>query len=150
MDLGIDIGNKGIMTFAPGILEPIVSLAVSYCGDLAAGEIVLKPLRSFRRPLADTIRAMPYVQMQSLSGIGPLAELGALLGSDDSRTGFIERLSEQAIDIIIASLAARHHIFGLTAEHYLHGAICRPAPNHAAFHPQRWAYSAAMRTVCAN
>jgi FAD binding domain-containing protein len=71
MNLVIDIGNKGIMTFAPGILEPIVSLAVSYCGNLAAGEIVLKPLRSFRRPFADTIRAMPYVQIQSLSGIGP-------------------------------------------------------------------------------
>jgi hypothetical protein len=29
LDLVIDIGNSGIMTFAPGILQPIVSLAVS-------------------------------------------------------------------------------------------------------------------------
>ena len=65
-----------MMTSAPGITEPIVSLAVSYCGDLEKGEAALKPLRSFLRPLADTIRAMSYLERQSECDIRPLVEFG--------------------------------------------------------------------------
>jgi hypothetical protein len=73
-DIVIDIGNNGITTFAPGIKEPIVNLAVSYCGDPQKGGAALKPLRSFRRPLFDTIRVMPYPEMQSLSDIQSIGQ----------------------------------------------------------------------------
>ena len=76
-DIVVDIGNNGITALAPGIMEPIVNLAVSHCGDLQKGEAALRPLRSFRRPLSDSIRSMPYVAMQSLSDTRPLAEYGS-------------------------------------------------------------------------
>ena len=140
-DLAVDIGNSGVMTFAPGVTEPIVNLAVSYCGDLAAGEKALKPLRSFGHPLADTIRAMPYIQMQALSDIRPLAELGLSGVPMVIESGFIERLGEEEINIIVASLAEAPSCFWITAEHYLHGAICRLAPDRTAFCLRRSGYT---------
>jgi hypothetical protein len=65
-------------------------------------------------------------------------------------TGFIERLSEEAIDIIIDSLAAAPSYFWVTAEHYLPGAICRPAPNHARFTYNDGLTPLQCGTVCAN
>ena len=45
--------------------ELVTVLAVCYAGDLAAGERVLRPLRSFGRPLADLVAPMPYTALQS-------------------------------------------------------------------------------------
>lgn len=39
---------------------PVAAIAVCYAGDLAAGEAVLRPIRAFGQPLADTIEALPY------------------------------------------------------------------------------------------
>ena len=140
-DVVVDIGNGGLMTFAPGVIEPILNLAVSYCGDLEKGDIALKPLRSFRRPLADTIRAMPYLEMQALSDIRPLAEFGSAGGSMFLEGGFIERLGAEAIETIVEYLTDPPPCFWFTAEHYLHGAICRPAPAQTAFGLRRAGYS---------
>jgi FAD binding domain len=76
LDIAIDIGNCGLMMSAPGIMEPIISLALSYCGDLEKGEAELKPLRTFRKPVADSIRVMPYIerQAQAIYGLWPSLE----------------------------------------------------------------------------
>jgi FAD/FMN-containing dehydrogenase len=41
-------------------------IAVCYCGSLAEGEEVLKPLRSFGSPVADLVKPMSYVELQSI------------------------------------------------------------------------------------
>jgi FAD/FMN-containing dehydrogenase len=46
--------------------SPIVAVAPCYCGDIAEGERVLKPLRSFGNPVMDTIQPLPFPAMQSL------------------------------------------------------------------------------------
>jgi FAD/FMN-containing dehydrogenase len=43
----------------------VTALAVCYAGDLSMGERVLRPLRSFGRPLVDSIEPKPYAVMQS-------------------------------------------------------------------------------------
>jgi hypothetical protein len=141
MDIVIDIGNGGLMTFAPGVMEPIINLAVSYCGDLAKGERVLRPLRSFRRPTADTIRTMPYLEMQALSDIRPLAAFGSSGGSMALEGGFVARLREQGIDTIISFIEEAPSGFWITAEHYLHGAVCRTASEQVAFALRKPGYS---------
>jgi hypothetical protein len=141
LDVVVDIGNGGLMTFAPRIKELVLSLAVSYCGDLEQGETALKPLRSCGRPLADTIRAVPYLEMQALSDIRPLAEFGSSGGSMALEGGFIERLGTEAIETIVALLAEAPPCFWITAEHYLHGAVCRPAPDDMAFALRRPGYT---------
>ena len=47
--------------------ELVIMLALCYAGDLAEGERILKPLRSFGRPLADLVATMPYSALQSAS-----------------------------------------------------------------------------------
>jgi FAD/FMN-containing dehydrogenase len=45
----------------------VTVLAVCWAGDEAEGERVLRPLRSFGRPLADLVTTMPYTALQSAS-----------------------------------------------------------------------------------
>ncbi|HEX9871122.1 MAG TPA: FAD-dependent oxidoreductase, partial [Candidatus Tectomicrobia bacterium] len=45
---------------------PVVAMMCCSCGDLAAGEQVLQPLRTFGPPLADEGKPMPYQALQSL------------------------------------------------------------------------------------
>ena len=46
--------------------SPIVGVIPCYCGDIAEGERVLKPLRRFGSPVMDTIQPLPFPSMQSL------------------------------------------------------------------------------------
>ena len=46
--------------------HPVSAIAVCYSGDLAEGERLLAPLRSFGTPLVDTIQPMPFPVMQTL------------------------------------------------------------------------------------
>src|SRR5215831_9384463 len=48
--------------------SPLVGVIACYCGEIADGERVLQPLRSFGTPVLDAIQPMPFVAMQSLLG----------------------------------------------------------------------------------
>jgi FAD/FMN-containing dehydrogenase len=50
--------------------RPVVISAVCWCGEMAAGEQALAPLRKFGTPLVDHIGPMPYVQWQHLQDGG--------------------------------------------------------------------------------
>jgi len=140
-DVVIDIGNTGMMTSAPGITEPIVNLAVSYCGDLEKGEAALKPLRSFCRPLSDTIRAMSYLERQSDCDIRPLVEFGSSGGLMALESGFIERLDAEALDTLLEFIEKAPSPFWIAAQHYLHGAVCLPPSDAMAFGLRRRGYT---------
>jgi FAD binding domain/Berberine and berberine like len=140
-DLVIDIGNNGVTASAPGTMEPVISLMLSYCGDIAQGELALEPLRSFRKPLADSIRVMPYLQMQGLSTIQPLIDLGSSGALMSFQGGFIERIGADAINTIESFIAEAPPTFWIAAEHYLHSAALRPSSDEMAFALRRRGYS---------
>lgn len=78
--------------------KEILALAVCYSGpDLAVGEQVAKPLRSFGHPLADTIAPQPYTEWQTI--LDPLLTPGMrnYWKSHDFR-----ELNDQLIDVLIA------------------------------------------------
>jgi len=54
----------GILTLPDGNL--VVALVPCYVGSLDEGERLLRPLRRFGAPIADTIAPLPYVAMQQL------------------------------------------------------------------------------------
>jgi hypothetical protein len=141
LDIVIDIGNGGLTTFAPYLSEPILNLAVSYCGDLLEGEKALKPLRSFRQPLADKIRVMSYLEMQSLCDVHPLVDFSVSGGSTVLEGGFVERLGNGAIDAIRKYLSDPPAFFWLNIEHYLHGAVCDLPSAQTAFCLRRPGYN---------
>ena len=85
----------GLITTPDG--NPAAGLIVCWCGDLAAGERALKPLRSFGPPLLDAVQPMPFPSMQKLL--------------DDAfpdgtynywKSTFVKELSDAAIDLIVA------------------------------------------------
>jgi hypothetical protein len=45
---------------------PVVGVIPCYCGDLAEGQRVLQPLRSFGSPVVDAIQPLPFPAMQSM------------------------------------------------------------------------------------
>jgi FAD/FMN-containing dehydrogenase len=45
---------------------PLVGVIACYCGDIASGERVLKPIRKFGSPVVDAIQPVPFPVMQSL------------------------------------------------------------------------------------
>jgi FAD/FMN-containing dehydrogenase len=47
-------------------IGPVAALAVCWCGPLAEGEVVLRPLREFAPPILDAIQPMPYVAVQGM------------------------------------------------------------------------------------
>jgi len=53
-----------VLTLPDG--NTITGLAGCYCGDVKEGERVLKPLRSFGKPLVDQFQVMPYTEFQKV------------------------------------------------------------------------------------
>jgi FAD/FMN-containing dehydrogenase len=52
--------------------KPVIALVLAWAGDLALGERATAPLRRIGRPLADVVRPVPYVALQSmLDGSAP-------------------------------------------------------------------------------
>jgi FAD/FMN-containing dehydrogenase len=55
--------------------KEILALAMCYCGDIAEGERIAKPLREFGKPIADIVQPMPYSAWQTV--LDPLLTPGA-------------------------------------------------------------------------
>jgi len=108
--------------------ELVTMLAVCYAGDIAEGERILAPLRSFGRPLADLVATMPYTALQS--------------GSDASypngqrnywKSHYVDRLTDDMVATVMEH--AQHTRSPLSSFYFQHlgGAIDRAGPDVAAF-----------------
>jgi hypothetical protein len=108
---------------------PAFGILVCCNADLAAGERLLKPLRTFGRPLADSIRPMPYLEVQAGQSDVPAMERLSF----HQKSGFLSELSDKTIDIIVSQLVeAPTPLCGSTLWHH-HGAVCRVGAGESAF-----------------
>jgi FAD/FMN-containing dehydrogenase len=73
--------------------RPAIAVAVCYCGDLAAGEKLLRPLRKFGPPVVDAIQPLPFPRMQTLLD-------GAFPDGNHNywKSAYLRELSDDAID----------------------------------------------------
>jgi FAD/FMN-containing dehydrogenase len=92
----------GLMISPEG--DPIVALITCYAGDLERGAEVLRPLREYGPPLADTIAAVPYPQHQQMLDEGFPAGLQVYW-----RSHFLKTLNDEAIDSMV------QHFGGITS-----------------------------------
>jgi hypothetical protein len=76
---------------------PVFAIVGCYHGDLAEGEEILKPLRSFGKPSGDMFGVLSYVQMQSL--FDPFFPPGRLTYV---KSNFMHSLTDQAIEMTAA------------------------------------------------
>jgi FAD binding domain-containing protein len=76
--------------------QPIAIIAVCYCGPLAEGEQVLRPLRRFQPPVIDRIQPVPYTGLPSALDEGfPSGRLHYW------KSGWLPRLTDGAIQILM-------------------------------------------------
>jgi FAD/FMN-containing dehydrogenase len=108
--------------------DPVIGIAVCYCGDLAEGERVLAPLRKFGPPLVDRIQPMPY------AGLFALFDASQPAGrSYHVKGGGIQSLSDGAIDALVAAGQGMTSPYSQILMMSVHGAATRVGESETAF-----------------
>lgn len=115
---------------------PAVGVAACYCGDLAEGERVLKPLRSFGTPMLDIIQPMPFPAMQKL--------IEASFPENTYnywKSAFVTSLSDAVIDLAIDHANRMASPLSAVVFEIYGGAAGRVAPDAMAFAQRRADYN---------
>lgn len=75
---------------------PVSAVMACYCGDPAQADSVLRPLREFGTPIADTLAEIPRIEMQTMF------DGGFPYGNRNYwKSSFMDALSDAAIDLIV-------------------------------------------------
>jgi FAD/FMN-containing dehydrogenase len=107
----------GVLPLATG---PSFAVAACWCGDPSRGDAALAPLRSFGTIVADSLRTMPYLDMQRLLSPPPIRL------ATYARSSFVRTLDDAAIDATVSYAENLPPAFGLFFFEHLHGAASRP------------------------
>jgi len=126
-----EVSTAGLLLTAPDG-NPAVAIGVCCCGPLPDGERLLKPLRTFGRPLADLIAPQPYVQMQTL-----FDEAWAPGRLYYNKSSIVRRLGDATIDMLLSWGSSMPTPLSAIALQQLHGAAARVPADATAF-PHRY------------
>lgn len=108
--------------------SPLLAFVICYCGPLSEGEEVIRAVRSFGSPVADEIKPMPYVALQSIiDGAFPPGR------QHYWKSGFTRELSADGIEIMVDFMARKPSPFTICYLQQLHGAAARVPPTDTAF-----------------
>jgi len=108
--------------------DPAVAVGVCYYGPTDRAEAVLKPLKAFGSPLADSIQPLPYMEQQKL--------LDDAWPPGDHyywKTSLVSNLSDDAIEVLVEHAAKSPSPLCAVALQQLHGAATRVLPHETAF-----------------
>jgi hypothetical protein len=107
---------------------PAVAVIACYCGDVAEGETVFKPLRTFSSPMVDMIQPMPFPQMQTFLDAGfPHGNYNYW------KSTFLREFSDEAIAVLVEHAnRATSPLSGVVVEYY-GGAASRVGVSETAF-----------------
>ena len=111
---------------------PLCAIAACYVGPLESGEEILRPLRNFGRPAADSIRPMSYLEIQSMFDPGfPFGRLNYW------KSNVLRELNDEAIDILVAHIATVPSPLSAVALEPFGGAVGRIGVEETAFPHRR-------------
>jgi FAD/FMN-containing dehydrogenase len=116
--------------------HPVSAFLACYSGPLETGEAVLAPLRAFGSPLADTIGPLPYTEVQKFGA--PLYPEGRL---NYWKSNFLNGLSDEAIEAVIAQFATVPSPLSAVVVEHLGGAVARVDQDATAFGDRSAPYS---------
>jgi len=116
---------------------PVFGIAACYCGTVADGERILKPLRTFGSPLADALSPMSYLQIQSM--FEPFFPPGRHVYT---KSNFLRELSDEAIETAVRYVGKSPSPFTFAPfiEHW-NGAATRVAPSDTAFPHRQYSWN---------
>lgn len=148
-------GFRDVMRGAPDALQATLNLTrgerglfISLCHSGEEGDAtrLLETLRSIARPTKEAVRRQDYATLATKA-----AATAPATGSPPAfraiEAVYRERIDDEVIDVFVDQLASAppDAIFGLS--HYMHGAVCRVAPDATAF-PHRRDHSVHLRVAC--
>jgi hypothetical protein len=108
--------------------EPVVSIAVCYCGPVDEGERVLRPLRTFHAPVEDVIQPLPYPVLQRALDEGfPSGRLHYW------KSGWLRHLTDPAIATLMEFLPRMPSSVSSVGLQRMHGAASRVPRTATAF-----------------
>jgi len=108
--------------------ELVTMLAICYAGDIAEGERILRPLRSFGRPLADLVAKMPYTALQSASDASyPNGQRNYW------KSHYVDHITDDVIAKVMEHAEQMSSPLSSFYFQHLGGAIDRAGPDIAAF-----------------
>jgi hypothetical protein len=108
--------------------EPMLSIAVCYCGPIEDGEQLLYPLRTFQSPVDGGIQPLPYTALQSaLDARFPSGRLHYW------KSGWLRDLTDGAIETLLQYLPLMPSAASSVGLQQLHGVASRIAPSATAF-----------------
>ena len=119
---------SGLVHAPDGSGTKLAAVIAAHCGDLAAGEAAMKPLKAFGPPVMDAIGPIPYATLNTILDAGN--PKGAL---NYWKSSFLADLSDAAIDVMIACFAKCPAPLGALLLEHFHGAACRVAVDDTAF-----------------
>ena len=108
--------------------KPVCVLVGAHCGDLEEGREVLAPMRSFGPPVVDTMREMPYVELQATVDKTIPPGRRAYVKSD-----FLGPLDETALAVLAEHHARTTSPYNQILLHQMGGAIARVPADATAF-----------------
>jgi len=118
----------GILTTPDGM--PVVALASCYCGDLAAGERAVRPMREFGKPVLDDLRPRPYAEVQAMMGGGfPWGRRNYW------KSSFLANVNDATVDTIVAHASSMSPLSAIVLEYY--GGAASRVPAGATAFPHR-------------
>jgi len=116
--------------------ERVMAIFVCYNGAVDKGEPILKPLREFGPPIAETIGPMPYVQVQRMmDGAFPAGR------QNYWKSNFLRALDPQAIDSIVHHIAKAPSPYSAVAIEQFSGAVNRVGIDDTAFNHRNARYN---------
>lgn len=115
---------------APAYDSGELNVFVCYNGDLAQGERVLQPFRTFIKPQKDEVQAMDYVIVQRQFDGPPLSTMNSYL-----KGGFVAEITPALVDVL-AGLAQQESPVGWDFDH-CGGAIAEVEPTATAIAHRR-------------
>jgi FAD/FMN-containing dehydrogenase len=116
--------------FVPAALQlkPVVAMVLCYTGDLAEGERVVRPIKSFGPPAVDLIGPMPYPALQSM------LDAGAPPGMQHYwKASYLAGITDAAIEMIVEHSARMRSPLSQVHLHHMGGALARVPADASAF-----------------
>ncbi len=127
--------NAGYLPLAEG---PILAIVICYSGEKKTGEKLLHRFRSFETPILDSVRSIPFRQMQKFIPAPPNPVSIYL------KSTFVTQLSPDLIDSAVEQTQnAPGNEWALFFEHF-HKAPCRVSEKATAFGRRRPGFSAQL------
>jgi len=107
---------------------PAIGLAACYAGPMDRAQAVVAPLRRCGTPIDDALRAMPYLELQTMMDAARPAGRRCAM-----RSHFMAELPDGVLEAIITHFARAPSPLSVAIIEHCHGAIARVAPDATAF-----------------